>query len=777
MVARNHQSYIGSPVKRQEDVRFLTGSAQYVADVKLPGMLHAAILRSPHAHGRVTAIDASEALVLPGVHGIYTFDDIAPLAKPIPVRVFHLPGLEDFLQYHLAGDKVRYVGEPVAVVVAESRYLAEDALEAIQVDYDPLPPVTDVRQSLEDSVLLHEQNGSNLAGNAVVGFGDIDAVFLNADYTRKEEFRTHRHTGNPLETRGLVADFNARTGDLTVWGPTKVPHTVKKVLVDQLGLSADRVHLVEPDVGGGFGIRGEFYPEDFLIPFAATRLGRPVKWVEDRLEHLIAANHSRELLCEVEIAASNDGTLLGLRATLYGDMGAYVRTHGAVVPALAAGLLIGPYRVAAFQASVNCLVTNKVGAGTYRGPGLYEGCFIRERLMDIVAGDLGLDPLEIRRRNLIQPSEMPFTVGPTRVDGIITTYDSGNYPSALDRMLQELDYDNLAPLQGQVRDGKYQGVGIACYVEPTGYGPYEGARVVLRAADSVDLYLGITSLGQGHETVMAQICADALELPMESIHVFHGDTDYMPRSVGTFGSRGTVMAGNAIVLACNSLKERILDVAAGYLDAETSDLEFRRGAVYRTGQPEEGPGLTLAEVVRLAESGQADNGTDRLDVTEYFRMGDRTYSYGAHGAHVAVDPETGKIEVLRYVVVEDVGRCVNPLAMHGQSIGGAAQGIGGTILEELVYDEDGQLLTGTFMDYLLPTSRDIPHIESIILEEAPSPLNPLGVKGAGEGSILATGAALANAVSNALKPFNINITQLPLSPSRIRDLIRNSPTH
>ncbi len=764
-------NYIGSPVKRQEDVRFLTGTAQYVADVKLPGMLHAAVLRSPHAHARITSIDASEALSLPGVHAVYTFQDIAPLARPIPVRVFHLPGLEDFLQNHLAVDKVRYVGEPVALVVAESRYLAEDALEAVQVDYEPLPPVTGVRQSLEDRVLLHEQNGTNLAGHAVVGFGDVEAAFRDADYTRKEEFKTHRHTGNPLETRGLVADYDAQTNDLTVWGPTKVPHTVKNVLVAQLGIPEDRVHLVEPDVGGGFGIRGEFYPEDFLIPFAAMQLERPVKWIEDRLEHLISANHSREVLCEVEVAANNDGMLLALRAEIYGDMGGYVRTHGAVVPALAAGLLIGPYRVPAFQAAVHCLMTNKVGAGTYRGPGLYEGCFIRERLMDIVAGDLGLDPIELRRRNLIQSSEMPFTVGPTRVDGIITTYDSGDYPSALNRMLQELDYDSLAPLQGQVRDGKYHGVGIACYVEPTGFGPYEGARIVLRDAARVELYLGITSLGQGHETVMAQICADSLDMPIESIHVFHGDTDYMPRSVGTFGSRGTVMAGNAIFLACNSLKDRILDVAAGYLDTETSNLEYRRGAVYRTGQPGEEAALDLADVIRLAESGQGAAG---LDVTEYFRMGERTYSYGAHGAHVAVDPETGKLEVLRYIVVEDVGRCVNPLTMHGQSIGGAAQGIGGTILEELVYDDDGQLLTGTFMDYLLPTSRDIPNIKSVILEEAPSPLNPLGVKGAGEGSILATGATLANAVSHALETFQVNVTQLPLSPNRIRDLIRNN---
>ena len=763
------QTYIGSPIKRKEDVRFLTGTAQFTDDVKLPGMLHAAILRSPHPHARIISIDTTQAQNLQGVQAVFTFEDIASLAKPIPMRVFILAGLEKFLQHPLARDTVRYVGEPVAVAVAESRYLAEDALEAIQVEYAPLTPVIDVRQSLEDQTLVHEDNGTNLAGHTVVGFGDTDSAFLNAEYTRKEEFKTHRHTGNPMETRGLVASYDAQGGDLTVWGPTKVPHTNRAILADHLGISEERIHFIEPDVGGGFGIRGEFYPEDFLIPFAAMRVGQPVKWIEDRLEHLISANHSREVLCEVEIAANNDGTLLGLRAVIYGDMGGYVRTHGCVVPALVAGMMTGPYRIPAYQASVNCLMTNKVGTGTYRGPGMYEGCFIRERMMDMVAGDLGLDPVELRLKNMIQSSEMPFTVGATRIDGRITVYDSGDYPSALKRTLEEMNYSALAPLQGKFQDGKYQGVGIACYVEPTGYGPYEGARIVVRDAGQIEVYLGITTLGQGHETVMAQICADSLGMPMDAIQILHGSTDYLPRSVGTFGSRGTVMAGNAIVLACRSLRDRILDIGAGYLDTEPANLEFRDGGVYRKGVEGEGVALSLAEVVRLAQTEDGDGETVGLEVTEYFRMEDRTYSYGTHAAHVSVDPETGKLEILRYLAVEDVGRCINPLTMHGQSVGGIAQGIGGTVLEELVYDEDGQLLSGTLMDYLLPTSRDIPNIECIILEEAPSPLNPLGVKGAGEGAIMATGAALANAVANAL---GVDVTELPLSPNRIRELIR-----
>ena len=763
------QQYIGAPIKRREDVRFLTGKGKYIDDVEMADMLHAAILRSPHAHARVTSIDASQALAIPGVWAIYTFDDIAHLAKTIPVRVFELEGLDRFLQYPLARDKVRYVGEPVAVAVAESRYVAEDALDAIQVDYEPLPAVADIDQGLKDQVLVHEDNGTNLAGQTVISTGDTDAAFAAAEYTRKEKFKTHRHTGNPLETRGLLASYEPQGGELTVWGPTKVPHFNRQILASHLGLEEDKIHFIEPDVGGGFGIRGEFYPEDFLIPFAAMRVGKPVKWIEDRLEHLVAANHSRQVQCEVEVAAKRDGTLLGMRAVIYGDMGGYIRTHGCVVPALTAGLLTGPYRIPAFWASINCVITNKTGTGTYRAPGMYEGCFVRERLLDMVAEDLGLDPVELRLKNLIQPSEMPYTVGVTRIDGKNTTYDSGDYPSAFARAMEEIDYQKLTQTKGKDAEGRYHGVGVASYVEPTGFGPYEGARVVVVDGGQIEVYLGITTLGQGHETVMAQICADSLGIPMEMIRILHGSTDYLPRSVGTFGSRATVTAGNAIVLTCQTLRERILDIAAGYLDTEPSNLEFRAGRVFRKGEEGDVPALSLPDVARLAETGGGYDGGPGLEATEYFNVEEWTYSYGTHAAHVAVDPDTGKLEVLKYVVVEDVGRCINPLTMHGQSVGGAVQGIGGTILEDLVYGEDGQLLSGTLMDYLLPTSTDVPTIDSIILEEAPSPLNPLGVKGAGEGAILASGATLANAVARAL---GTQMTELPLSPNRVREWAR-----
>jgi aerobic carbon-monoxide dehydrogenase large subunit len=769
-----HQTYIGAPIRRREDFRLLTGRATFTDDIKFPQMLHAAILRSPHAHARITAIDAAKAQAIPGVVAVLTFADIASLAKPIPIRLYPLPGLQRFLQYPLAQDKVRYVGDPIAVVVAESRYIAEDGVDAVDVTYEPLTAVTDIHAALRGDTVIHEEPGTNLAAQFTVAIGDIEGAFRTAAYTRKETFKVHRHTGNPLETRGLVASYDAGRGEFTVWGPTKVPHFNRAILASFFDMPESKVHFIEPDVGGGFGIRGEFYPEDFLIPFAAMKLGRPVKWIEDRLEHLKAANHSRDVLCEVEIAAQRDGTLLGMRAQVFGDMGAYIRTHGGLVPSSTAALLTGPYRIPAYQGTVSCVLTNKMGLGTFRAPGRYESCFIRERLLDMVAADLQIDPVELRLKNFVQPADMPYTVGQTRPDGPPTVFDSGNYASTLQRALEHIDYEQLKPLQGRFQDGKYHGIGLGCFVKNTGQGPYEGARVVVSGADKVAVYLGITSLGQGHETTMAQICADSLGMPIDSFTIFHGSTDLMPFGVGTFASRGTVMAGNAVHLAGQKLRDKMLAIAGRYLELDASQLVFQHGQIYRQGA-EDRPLLGLDDLVRLAGPASPYNLEEPgLEVTAYFKSNQLTYSYGAHVAHVAVDPETGKIEVLRYVVVEDIGRCINPLIVHGQAVGAAVQGIGATILEELVYGENGQLPSGTFMDYLLPTSTDAPPIDSIILEEAPSPLNPLGVKGAGEGGIVATGAALANAVSHALASLGVQVTELPLSPDRIRSWIRES---
>ncbi|MGH7815979.1 MAG: molybdopterin-dependent oxidoreductase, partial [Candidatus Binatia bacterium] len=570
------KGYIGMPLKRREDIRFITGRATYVDDIKLPKMLHAAILRSPRAHARIRSIDSSKALRLSGVVKAFTFEDLGALAVPVPIRMYQLPGLERHLQPLLAHGKVRYVGEPVALVVAESRYLAEDALDLIEVEYDDLPAVVDVYEAMKDQVLLREEAGTNRAAVHEFSIGDADGAFREAEYTRSEELRVHRFTGNPMETRGFVADFDRGKGELTVWGVTKLPHLNRQTIAAFLKLPERKLHFIENDIGGGFGIRGELYPEDFLIPFAAVTLGQPIKWIEDRREHLMAANHSRENRCRLEVAARKDGTILALRATIYGDMGAYVRTHGGLVPCSTAALLTGPYRIPNYQAKIHLVVTNKTGLGTFRAPGRYESCFYRERMLDLMAQDLGIDPVELRFKNLIRREEIPYEVGVTRPGSAPTVLDSGDYPSALRRGLDEFDYDKLRALQGQLKDGRYHGTGIACFVKNTGgLEPYEGARIVIGDRNDVAVYLSISVLGQGHETAMAQICADALGVPLEWISIYHGDTDITPFGWGTFASRGTVMCGSAVHLAGQKLKQKLLKAAAEQLGGDATSLDLR----------------------------------------------------------------------------------------------------------------------------------------------------------------------------------------------------------
>jgi carbon-monoxide dehydrogenase large subunit len=766
--------YIGASIRRQEDFRLLTGEATFVDDIKLPDTLHAVILRSPHAHARINSIDTRKARSLSGVVDILEFKDIASFAKPIPIRIYKLPGLDRYLQFSLARDKVRYVGDPVALVIAETPYLAEDALEEIEVSYEPLPAVVNIRDALRDEVLIHEETGSNLASHYKVSVGNVDEAFRVADYQRREEFKTHRLTANPLETRGLLALYDKARDELTVWGPTKVPHYNRGLLSTLLNFPEPKIHFIEPDVGGGFGVRGEFYPEDFLIPYASLRLKRPVKWIEDRREHLLAANHSREILCDVEIAARRDGTFLALRAKVFGDMGAYIRTHGGVVPAHVAELLPTPYRIPNYECSVHFVMTNKTGTGTLRAPGRYESCFIMERLVDIVARDLGIDPVEIRRKNLITPEQMPYTVGNTQPENKTTILDSGDCPRALTQALETFGYEELKHLQGHFDEGKYHGIGIACFVKNTGRGPHEAARVLVDDKGNVEVYLGISSLGQGHKTVMAQICADTLGVPLEQITVYLGNTDYMPSGGGTYASRATVMGGNAVYLAAQELKQNLLRIAAQQLEAKPGELQLSDGEVYLTDDKAGGnPLMSLRDIVQVARSkGLYDKDQFRLDVSANFTSLRHTYTYGAHVAHVKVDAETGQVEIVRYLALEDVGRCINPLLVRGQVIGAVAQGIGATMLEDLTYNEDGQLLTTTLKDYLLPTSTDVPPIECVVTEESPSALNPLGVKGVGEGGIVATGAVLANAVASALAPLGVNIVELPLTPNRLRERIR-----
>ncbi len=758
-------SYVGAPLRRKEDARLLRGQGCFVADFQRPGLLHAVVVRSPHAHAQIRAIDASRALARPGVAAVLTAADLPADLAPIPLRLTSYPGLEHCLQYPLARDRVRYVGEPVAVVVAPDRYQAEDAAELVQVDYAPLPAVTSVQAALAPGApRLHDALPDNVACRFEQRVGDIDAALRAADLVIEEHFATNRLTAAPLECRGLVAEYDAETERLTVWGAAKVPHFNRTVLARLLGLPEARVRLVELDVGGGFGARGEFYPEDYLIPFLALRLGCPVKWIEDRLEHLKASNHSREQEYRVRVAVRRDGTILGLLAQIDNDHGGYVRTHGATVPEIGSALLPGPYRIPSYLAEVRCVLTNKTPTGTYRGPGRYEGTFVRERLVDIVACRLGLDPAEVRRRNFIQPSEMPYDVG-TGGLAVPTVYDTGDYPALLETALRAIDVAVARRQQQAARArGRWLGIGIGAFVEKAGLGPWEYARVVVEPSGRVVLFTGGSSVGQGLATAMAQIVADGLGVCPEQVEVVYGDTDRVPAGRGAFASRLTVMGGSAALGAARAVREQALRLAAARLEVVPEDLELAEGVVAVKGSPTRA--ITLAE---LAASADADLNAEYTYCAEHM-----TYPGGVHACVVEVDPETGRVAILDYAIAYDVGRAVNPLLVAGQLQGGLAQGVGGALLETLAYDADGQLLTASFMDYLLPTSMEVPEAKLAIVETMPTPLNPLGVKGAGEGGCTGAGGCIANAVADALAPLGVEVRALPLSPAEVRRLIREA---
>ena len=759
---------IGASPRRKEDPRLLTGRGRYVDDVRLPRMLHAAIVRAPHAHARIRGIDSAAASAVPGVMLVATARDLGDV-RPIPIRLGPNPSLIPFLQPPLARGRVRYVGEPLALIVAADRHIAEDAADLVAVDYEALPAAVTAEEALSPAAaVLHDGSPSNLAARLETVVGNPEEALARAELRIRRRFSVQRHTGVPLETRGLVAAHDAESDVLTIWGPTKVPHFNRGVLADLLGWPAERIRCIEPDVGGGFGVRGEFYPEDFLIPWAAIRVGRPVKWIEDRREHLVASNHSRQQTHDVEIGATRDGQVLAVVDRVTVDMGAYLRTHGVTVPELTAALLPGPYRIPHYRCEVLCVVTNKTPTGTYRAPGRYEANFVRERLMDLLGEALGTDPAAIRRRNFIPPDAMPYPVG-TAALGEPTEYDVGTYTTPLDAVMRAVDYPRLRQVQAAARaQGRHVGIGLACLVEKAGPGPWETARVEVDVRGRVFVYSGATSLGQGIETVLAQICAQELALSIDDVTVIHGDTAMVPRGIGSWGSRATVVGGSAVLLASREVKDKLLDRAAQRLEAAPRDLIVERRQVRVRGVP--GRALTFKELAAPADraSSRTSGAEPELSATHVFHVSKMTYPYGAHAAVVEVDPETGRIEILDYAVAYDVGKAVNPRLVEGQLTGGLAQGIGGALLEELVYDGAGQPMATTFMDYLLPTSMEMPgRISVTVLEETPTPLNPLGVKGAGEGGTAGSGAAIANAVADALRPWGVEVTDLPLSPDRI----------
>jgi len=579
---------------------------------------------------------------------------------------------------------------------------------------------------------------------------------------RRERFSVQRHTALPMETRGLLAEWDAAAGRMTMSGAAKLPFFNRRALASMLGLAETAVDYIELDVGGGFGARGEFYPEDFLVAFAAQKFGHPVKWIEDRREHFLAIAHAREMEAEIEIACTRDGLVLGMRGRIQVDIGAYVRPNGMTPVRNVAQFLTGPYRIPNLQFEARALVSNKTPAGTYRGPGRFEGCFFCERMFDIAARELGIDALDMRRRNLLTDQDMPYKLAPVRPnDGFgDTACDSGDYRVTFERCLAEFGWSDKLPLAGKLIDGVYHGIGIGCFIEGGGSGPRESARAVLDADGIVSVYVGSSAIGQGVETVMAQIAADALEIPMERVRVLHGSTTYLKEGFGSYGSRGTVMGGSAIILACRELLAAFRVAAAKALSIPADGVVIAGGIA----RASDGRAVALSELAGTATV--AGEGT--------FSSSKATYTYGTAAAHVTVDPGTGRVHVLDYLVVDDVGRVINPLTLHGQVIGAAVQGLGSVFGEQLVYDADGQLLVGSLADYMLPVATDFPHLRAISLEQFPCPNNPLGAKGAGEGGIIPVGGALTNAVASALASFGIEPRDLPLSPPRVWQLIEDA---
>ncbi len=748
-------TYIGSHVERVEDVRFLRGRGQFIADLDRAGQLYAAILRSPIAHGRIVAIDTSAALASPGVHAVVTARDIG---RPLPAIPFRrpIPAILPYAQPVIADDIVRYVGEPVALVLAESLDRAEDALSAIVLDIDPLPPVLSAHSSKTGETKLFACATGNCASIFTASKGNAADAFAAAHHIQRGQFRVQRMTALPMETRGLLAEWDEATGRLTMSGAAKLPFFNKRAMASMMKLPEESVDYIEYDVGGGFGARGEFYPEDYLVAFAARRFRRPIKWIEDRREHLASIAHSRETECDIEYAFDRDGVLLGIRGQIDVDVGAYVRPNGMTPVRNTAQFLSGPYRVPNIQLEAHAYVSNKTPSGTYRGPGRFEGCFFTERMLEMAARALNNDPIVISRRTLVALNEMPYplaNVVPN--DGFgVTQLDSGDNSSPFAKCLAEAGWAGKQVLQGRLIDGRYHGLGLACFIEGGGSGPRENARIEVDQI-GIAVYVGSSAIGQGIETIFAQIAADALELPMTNIRVLHGSTNYLREGFGSYGSRATVMGGSAVLVASEALLENFRAAAAERLDVPPEKLLIADG---RATAPD-GRHVALTDFAGLKADGTFSNNSKA------------TYTYGTAIAHVAVDAKTGHVEVVDYVVVDDVGRIINAMTLHGQVVGAAVQGLGGVFSEEIAYDANGQLLSASLADYLIPVATDYPVVRAISLEEHPSPNNPLGAKGAGEGGIIPVGGALANAVSNALRSLNVEVRELPLTPPRVWQLI------
>jgi aerobic carbon-monoxide dehydrogenase large subunit len=787
---------IGARIPRNEDERLLRGGGCFVDDVNPPGVLHAAGLRSPHASARIVRIDTARARALPGVHLVLTAADLGELNEPGPLLIPHPHLTHPRTQRPLAADRVRYVGELVAFVVADSRYVAEDAAELIDVVYAPVPAVSELERALDPSApRVHDDVPGNLAARFVQSVGEPERAFQGAARILKERLTIERSCGSPIEGRGVVAEYDPRGRTLRVWDSTQAPLPIKNGLARIFGLPEFNVDVVAPDVGGGFGTKIMlFYPEEILVPLSAIRLGRPVKWVEDRREHLLAANQERGQLHEVEVAIDGDGRILGLRDRFLHDTGAYT-PYGIVVPLVTATQLPGPYRLRNYHVEFSVAYTNTVSVSPYRGAGRPHGAFVMERVIGLIARELGLEPVEVRRRNFIQPDEFPWDVGLTFQDGGPTCYDSGDYPAGLEMALDMVGYREFPARQAEARGrGRWLGLGVACYVEGTGIGPYEGAHVRVEPSGNVLVATGLTTQGQGHGTTFAQIVAEALGCDSSAVTVITGDTRRFNWGAGTYASRAAVVSGNAIHAAALEVRGKALRIAAELLEVSPHDLELAGGAVRVKGalgrELTLGALATVANPIRYAYGKDAADAALRLvkpragavlaggeepglEAVGYYAPAQSTFASGCHAAIVEVDLATGGVRILKYVVQHDCGVVVNPTIVEGQIYGGVAQGVGGALYERIVYDAAGQPMTTTFMDFLLPTAMEVPAIE-IGHTESPSPLNPLGVKGTGEGGAIPGPAVIAEAIDDALAPLGVRVREMPLDPGRLLALIETA---
>jgi len=782
----------GSKVPRVEDQRFLRGQGRYVDDVLVgQRVLHAAVLRSPHAHARITDIDVADVLDLEGVHLVWTHDDLTgPMAEPLPLLIPHPALVHGRTQYALAPEEVNYVGEAIAFVVAEDRYVAEDAVGRIRVSYEFLEPVVGIPAARAARSRVHDDMPDNVGARLEQENGDARAAIAAAPRTLRLDLTVERSACQPMEGRGTVARWDPDTSRMTVWTSTQTSTGVRGCVAAKLELDLGQVDVITPDVGGGFGVKiNHPWPEELLVPLAARTLGVPVKFTEDRREHFISSAHERGQEHRVEVGYDDDGRVLGLNVEFWHDHGAYT-PYGLIVPIITSTQLLGPYKPANYRVVFESLYTNTVIVTPYRGAGRPQGCFVMERTMDAIAAALGKDRTEVRAANFIQPDEFPYDQGLIFQDGRELEYDSGDYPASLEKLKQLVGWDEFPAFRAEMAaEGRRVGIGLACYVEGTGVGPYEGAHVHVETSGKVKVATGLTTQGQGHQTAFAQIVADALGVAFEKVEVVTGDTRRMPYAVGTFASRAAVMSGSAIHLAALRTREKALRIAAEALEADESDLEIADGVVRVKGtesQIDLGTIAVLSNPLRYAfdEASKAatqfsvgspgkppvaEDDEPGLEGKDFYSPERSTFASGMHAVIVETDPETAEITILKYAVVHDCGHLINPMIVEGQIHGGVAQGVGGALYERMVYDEAGQLLNASFMDFLMPFVTEVPTSIDIDHLETPSPLNPLGIKGAGEAGVIPSAAVFAAAIEDAEAPHQpgLTIVAMPISPSEL----------